>query len=237
MSILKTLSTSPKQAMDFVNLLPGYVWWKLYDEAHSIELMNTAAATVCGFSDPHVCLEEQITDSNLPCRASEFSEQLIVEDNKALEEPESLRLVNVICFADNDWRVTYGHKKVVRDHAGEPVGVIGHLHNLTDCTFLSNAFNLLHRDLRYDENLSQASYHIVNQYKASSLTPRESECAFYVLRGQSNREISEKLHISIKTVEVHYQHIKSKLDCRFRSQVIEKLLNLECLQQIPASLL
>lgn len=43
------------------------------------------------------------------------------------------------------------------------------------------------------------------------LTPREQEVMNLVVGGYHNREIAEKLHISVRTVEVHKAHLMSKL--------------------------
>jgi DNA-binding CsgD family transcriptional regulator len=54
---------------------------------------------------------------------------------------------------------------------------------------------------------------------SDGLTAREREIATLIARGQSNRDISERLVISEGTVEVHVKHILSKLSFRSRSQV------------------
>jgi predicted ATPase/DNA-binding NarL/FixJ family response regulator len=51
------------------------------------------------------------------------------------------------------------------------------------------------------------------------LTPRESEVAALVARGLPNREIARQLYLSVRTVEVHVDHILSKLGFRTRTQL------------------
>jgi len=43
------------------------------------------------------------------------------------------------------------------------------------------------------------------------VTPREKEVMTLVVAGYHNREIAEKLRISVRTVEVHKAHLMSKL--------------------------
>ncbi len=38
------------------------------------------------------------------------------------------------------------------------------------------------------------------------------------MAGRTNREIAETLHISVGTVELHVNHILTKLDCQTRTQ-------------------
>jgi DNA-binding NarL/FixJ family response regulator len=48
------------------------------------------------------------------------------------------------------------------------------------------------------------------------LTPREAEVLGLVARGYTNRQIAERLVISVKTASVHVSHILAKLDARNR---------------------
>ncbi|HET8846517.1 MAG TPA: AAA family ATPase [Ktedonobacteraceae bacterium] len=52
------------------------------------------------------------------------------------------------------------------------------------------------------------------------LTEREREVVIYIARGQSNREIAEKLVVSKRTVETHINNILSKLSCASRTQIV-----------------
>ena len=51
------------------------------------------------------------------------------------------------------------------------------------------------------------------------LTAREQEIAARVARGYRNREISDQLHISPRTVDAHVEHIRNKLGYQSRSQI------------------
>ncbi len=48
--------------------------------------------------------------------------------------------------------------------------------------------------------------------KAIALTPREREILQLMAEGNSTKEIAHDLHVSVKTVETHRQHIMEKLD-------------------------
>ena len=54
---------------------------------------------------------------------------------------------------------------------------------------------------------------------SASLTRREKEIAALVATGLTNREIAGKLYLSVRTVEVHVDHILSKLGFRTRTQL------------------
>ena len=54
--------------------------------------------------------------------------------------------------------------------------------------------------------------HAIESSPIDKLTDREIEVFDLIGRGLTTREISAKLHVSIKTVETHREHIKTKLE-------------------------
>lgn len=56
------------------------------------------------------------------------------------------------------------------------------------------------------------------------LTTRELECLFYVLKGKTSKHIGKTLNISYRTVETHMSNVKSKLNIRNKSELIEKAI-------------
>ncbi len=59
-----------------------------------------------------------------------------------------------------------------------------------------------------------------------TLSRREKEIAYYLLRSYSATEIAKSLAISIRTVETHLNHMKSKLRCSNKLQLVNKLFEL-----------
>lgn len=57
-----------------------------------------------------------------------------------------------------------------------------------------------------------------------SLTNREREVLSNIALGYTNREISEKLHISEKTIETHRSHILEKLHLKSRADIVRYAL-------------
>lgn len=54
---------------------------------------------------------------------------------------------------------------------------------------------------------------------ATDLTPREREVLQLIAEGCTTREIAEKLHVSVKTVETHRRQIMNKLNLRSIAQL------------------
>jgi two-component system response regulator NreC len=65
---------------------------------------------------------------------------------------------------------------------------------------------------------------------ADSLTEREQEVLLEVARGYANREVAERLHLSVKTVEGHKARILDKLDLRSRADIVRYALQQGWLQ-------
>jgi DNA-binding NarL/FixJ family response regulator len=58
-----------------------------------------------------------------------------------------------------------------------------------------------------------------------SLTDRELEILDLIGRGRGSREIAERLHVSMKTIESHREHIKTKLGLKRASELANYAFN------------
>jgi LuxR family transcriptional regulator, quorum-sensing system regulator SolR len=63
----------------------------------------------------------------------------------------------------------------------------------------------------------------LNMQHDHSLSIRQLDCAKYLLDGLQYREIASKLNLSVRTIETHIEYLKTKLDCRNKSELILKL--------------
>jgi pSer/pThr/pTyr-binding forkhead associated (FHA) protein len=52
------------------------------------------------------------------------------------------------------------------------------------------------------------------------LTEREREVLELIVLGHTQREMSEKLHVSVKTIETHRANIAEKVGCRTRAELV-----------------
>ena len=52
------------------------------------------------------------------------------------------------------------------------------------------------------------------------LSPREREVLTLVAEGHSNKDIAEKLFISVNTVAIHRAHVMQKLDMHDRAELV-----------------
>lgn len=63
----------------------------------------------------------------------------------------------------------------------------------------------------------------VNATPERRLSPSEAKVAELVIAGLSNKEIADRLFVSVNTVETHLRHAFKKLDVRTRVQLAMKL--------------
>lgn len=56
-----------------------------------------------------------------------------------------------------------------------------------------------------------------------SLSARELACAKLLLQGKSARLIAQALFLSPRTVETHLKHLKEKLHCHTKTELIGKI--------------
>jgi DNA-binding CsgD family transcriptional regulator len=59
--------------------------------------------------------------------------------------------------------------------------------------------------------------------EAGPLTHREAEMLRLVAEGLTSRAIGERLHLSVRTVDMHIGHAMTKLGCRTRAEAVQRL--------------
>jgi DNA-binding CsgD family transcriptional regulator len=206
--------------IDFVNQAPGIMCLKDMDSV--FHAGSQKCVEMMGYDKGSDI--QGITDFDLKCDAVKGAEQFICQDQDAFKRGENTTL-NLYTYADGA-TITQAQKKTIFSE-GKMVGVAGvacdvsHVNNIA-----GQLLSLLECDGDYismDQKKS-ASYTFHDNYPGDGLTPRESICLFYILRGKSNKQIALILGISQRTVEAHVVNVKNKLQCHSRSQLIENSL-------------
>ena len=88
------------------------------------------------------------------------------------------------------------------------------------------------------EQLAMEKFSLIDYGQKIVLTKRETDCLREWFKGYPAREIAQKLAVSPRTVETHIMHVKDKLQCNTKTQLIDKLQqnNFELLlQDLPIS--
>ena len=84
-------------------------------------------------------------------------------------------------------------------------------------TFLSPTIS----QILIDDYVHRAGARDKDDAALNILTPREREVLQLIARGFNNRQIAERLHISVKTVETHRGNMMRKLDVHDRAGVVK----------------
>jgi DNA-binding CsgD family transcriptional regulator len=66
----------------------------------------------------------------------------------------------------------------------------------------------------------------LNMYLSPKLSEKELKCVGFLIEGKTATDIADSLHLSHRTVEMHINSIKAKLDCRKKSDIVGTLINL-----------
>lgn len=64
-----------------------------------------------------------------------------------------------------------------------------------------------------------------SEHSLPLLSPRETEVLALIAKGHTNKEIADRLHISVKTVEAHRSHIMSRIGAESRADLMEYAVN------------
>ncbi|MBY0462551.1 MAG: LuxR C-terminal-related transcriptional regulator [Alphaproteobacteria bacterium] len=70
-----------------------------------------------------------------------------------------------------------------------------------------------------------SKFHLGESFGNLILSKREAQCLYYLLRGQSAKEIAKTLHLSPRTVESFLDIIKRKTGVHCKAKLVEKLYN------------
>lgn len=133
--------------------------------------------------------------------------------------------------------------EVTQEHISEAIkaGVAGYLAKDTKKDILAEAIRkVMEGEQYFGQKISQVIFkgfykqskgeRIANENK--DLSKREVEVLRQIASGMSNREIAEKLFISIRTVDAHRNHIMQKLNLKSTAELVkyairEKIIELD----------
>jgi len=79
---------------------------------------------------------------------------------------------------------------------------------------------------------SQKIYKLGEEYGDLYLTQREMDCIVLIVQGKTIVAIAAELALSPRTVEFYLHNIKSKLRCRTKAQLIEKIMQNNLLAEV-----
>lgn len=180
-----------------------------------------------------------ISYENLPCKVADHAEYFRWQDQLVKRRSKPLFFLGYYCYADNTWRMIFGKKYLLKTRNDEELGIVSQFDDVTSFRMIEISRFLVQSSQRYfnKHEKKQFSFVLDDYLQENSLSTRELECLFFLLRGKTAKTIARILSLSPRTVEHYIDQIKSKLGCTSKESVIERTIDMGYLAVLPQSLL
>lgn len=175
------------------------------------------------------------TDYTTPCKLSDFADIFRVHDQSVIKERKPLKLLEVQPCVNDCWKIFITIKSPAFNEMNELTGTSAISIDVTNAyAVMPSVISKL--QVNKSKSISQQTFVLDNENNGL-LTKRQTECAFYLVRGKTTPEIASYLNLSTRTIEQYIEQTKDKLNVQTKSHLIEKLIHLGYLNHIPESLL
>lgn len=214
--------------------LPGLV--VLSNKKSQCIYTNDYTAKTFGFKDS---ISMEGADSrSMRCPAVENAEDFIAQDQLVIQKGMGLTILDIHVYADGNGKVLLSKKTPFREK-NIIVGYIFHGMEIHATSLNQVCSTLIQSDKKYraKTEVQQRSYVINPMNFKKSISKRELDCIFYLLRGNSMKMIAKILNLSPRTVESYLEQVRIKLKCTNRSDLIETCLAEGYLNYIPSNIL
>ncbi|WP_394833084.1 helix-turn-helix transcriptional regulator [Pendulispora rubella] len=214
--------------------MPGF--WGCKDDESVFMYANELYGQLMGL--PHHLDVIGRTDFDMPCDTVVCAESFRAQDRQVLQARQPMNILDVHRFAGGEWKAFIVTKVPLYDENGDVAGSIFHGRDITSPSTieLGTLLGRIHADASFAGALDQGSYLLDDSREVDSLTKRESEVLFFLIRGKSAKEIANLLSLSYRTVEQYVDAIKSKFDAHSKSDLIEAAISRGYMHRIPHSL-
>jgi DNA-binding CsgD family transcriptional regulator len=170
-----------------------------------------------------------LRDYDVKHEMASLADCYIQQDQEVIVGPIQ-RHLDIGRYCHGDIEIHLSTKKPVYDDAGDIVGTVYSVFQLEPMWLQSLYLISL-------EEKGPLFYTIGTQHRDYNLSPRESQCLFYLIRSWSAKTIAKRLQLSPKTVEYYINRLKLKFSCKSRADLIDKLISLGFMVHIPISLI
>ena len=175
--------------------------WLIEGAGHKVKAFESAEAFLFGYEKEHGCVI-------LDVRMSGMSGLQLQQE--MLQKGYTIPVIMITGHGDVPMAVQAMKNNAV-DFIEKPFEDVAML-SLIDKTLAAN------EALKQEEAACEAIWGCWNQ-----LSRRENDVARLVIKGLANREIAEKLGISIKTVEIHRSRVMSKMQVKRLAELMDKV--------------
>lgn len=211
--------------------LPDFVW--ITDLQHRYIAGSEKSAKILGFESREKMLGSHM--SEIPCDIE--TEVLCEQRDYVIASKKTIEVLDVHPYASGNVQVHYARRAPYFDEQGKLVGVMTLAHEVNFKLFSKLVYMLVQSDEKYHQRKNLNRSYKINTDQIQSFTQRELECFYYLLYGYTAKKIASVLAISNRTVEIHLNNLKAKMELTNKSDLIEKGLAMGILKNIPVSLI
>lgn len=204
----------------------------IFDHESNYLFINKTGADWLGFKNPESAIGKSHFDIN--CPAVELAPVWVAQDKKTLAGVQE-RFVGFNCYAGDSWRFVLVQKSIYNDDQGH-TEILCQVSDITH-TSLSSASHFIYKEFLSSSQFKRKQFsYVIDEKFCNTLSKRQSECLFFLLRGKTSKEIAKYVGLSYRTVEKHIEGIKLKFSCETRNQLIEKSIAEGFFNFIPETL-
>jgi len=213
--------------------MPGYFLWKDIDSNYLAGNLNTAK--LFGFDD--VDKLNGITDYDINCSAAQFAHLFLAQDEKLKLKKDPILVLDVHPYVNGEYKVLLINKSIFYNDMGEPLGITCYCTEVKQEIIVEMSLKLAKTDTFISNQKESVHYYLDDHYAGLTLSTRQEQCLFYLLRGKTAAQTGELLHISRRTVESHIDFVKEKMQVRKKPDLIGKAFALGYHEIVPRGIL
>jgi DNA-binding CsgD family transcriptional regulator len=129
------------------------------------------------------------------------------------------------------------NKNLIRDPlTKEPIGIMATMTEL-DVALLERFSSIQSRDKKvFAQTGTNLTNYRIEEYNGYSLTGRESQCLFLLLRGFTTKKIALSLDIQPTTADKFINNVRQKFGCNYKTDLVERAIKKGMFNVIPPSI-
>jgi len=222
------------QQLPFPNV-PGFVGG-IKDKNSASITMTAVTAQILGFNS----VEETIgmTDYDIPGPVAEFAEDFIAQDKAVLAHEKVVDLFDIHQYANEEIHSMLGKKGPAYNSENKLIGIyaFGMLVPAQVSALICLELMKTQIDVPIKSKTINLSYSIKDSIPENSISERELECLFLLLRNKSNKQIAAYLNLSVRTVEFYFSNLRNKLSCSNKYELLDVACKIGIHRVIPKRL-
>lgn len=151
---------------------------------------------------------------------AEQAPMMMLHDQEVISTGHSNFYLEAAKSPNHDIIQYFNYKTPLKSRNGKIIGVFGISVPVMDSDSMANAVNETAMLINKQLNKTKIGPQLL-------LSKQQKYCLYYLVKGMTYKQIAAKLQLSSKTVEHYLNRVKIKMNCKSRSELVEKALQLE----------